>query len=70
MANNSHPIFYFPFHSFISLGAATLHVIVTIFYPFKRKFLFKKIECVNDFLLVVVEFLLLGFQWVFMMHLT
>ena len=29
MANNSHPIFYFPFHSFIRLGAATLHIIVS-----------------------------------------
>ena len=29
MANNSHPIFYFLFHSFISLGAATLYVIVS-----------------------------------------
>ena len=29
MANNSHPVFYFPFHSFISLGAATLHIIVS-----------------------------------------
>ena len=29
MANNSHLIFYFPFHSFISLGAATLHIIVS-----------------------------------------
>ena len=28
MANNSHPIFYFLFHSFISLGAATLYIIV------------------------------------------
>ena len=29
MANNSHPIFYFPFHSFIDLGTAILHIIVS-----------------------------------------
>ena len=29
MANNSHPIFYFRFHSFMSLGAATLYIIVS-----------------------------------------
>ena len=29
MGNNSHPILYFSFHSFISLGAATLHIVLS-----------------------------------------
>ena len=29
MANTSHPTVYFPFHSFISLGARTLLIIVS-----------------------------------------
>ena len=29
MANNSHPIFYFPFYSFVSSGVITLSIIVS-----------------------------------------